>query len=270
MPEGPDVGGVFTVVLHWVETDRGMSLVNSVEQAAAAVARLMSEARHGLPVGETTWVIAPEHEGQEWLRVAFGSCERDESGDWRFGAPAFSECGPVEPDEWRLVEPEEFYATEWRPIGPDERVELRLNAEDCYKVRTGTCSLDAPAPLDGADGEAGWRHCRELADLASLWLRVKDELTEDRKGEVQGAKRVALSARRDWRAPYGTISRVKEADIVDVHRLYRRLAPNAAQSEHGTLDFSDGQHRWCSSRHAGLDLPVRVNFLKKRLTLPDE
>lgn len=249
-----------TVVLHGLKTDCGPSLTNSIEHAAAAVADLVPT--DILDPRSVRWVQAPEDESSGWREVAFG-ISRLEGDRWRFQDPSWKASDPVWFDE-ATDNAEVFYATEYRPIPDNDRVELRLDAGNCHERRTGRCSLELDAPLDEDESQASWDHCREFADFASLWMFVKDYLR--RTGdELGGVSEAVDAARSGWSAPYGTINEVGAEQVDTAYNLYRNLGPSASWIESGCWSFTDGQHRWCAARHAGLDVPIELTVIRRRL-----
>ena len=257
-----DDAGQPTVVLHGLETDWGYSLTNSIEHAASAVADLVPTAI--LDPRSVRWVQAPEDEDEGWREVTFGTCRYDGGADrWRFENPSWKDTEPVRFDE-ATGDPEVFYATEYRPIPDDDRVELRLDHSDCHERRTGRCSLELDAPSDDERSEASWGYCRGLADVASLWMFVKNYLRET-DCELGGVSEAVDAARSGWSAPYGTIGDVDAKQVARAYELYRHRAPGAAWIESECWSFGDGQHRWCAARHAGLAVPIELHVVRRRL-----
>jgi len=249
-----------TVVLHGLRTDCGSSLTNSIERAAMAVADLVPA--ENLDPSRARWVQAPEDEEDTWREVTFKSCTYSAADRrWQFSKPSWQGTEPVRFDE-ASDDPDVFYATEYRPIPAGDPVELRLNETDCHERRTGRCSLEIEEPADDELGEASWGYCRRLADLASLWLFVKEHFPESHDTLDDDA--AAAAAQQGWRPLYGTIDAVEPDTVRKAHRLYQDKI-EAARIENGCWSFIDGQHRWCASRHAGLDLPIKLHVVRPRL-----
>jgi len=250
-----------TVVLHGLRTDCGSSLTNSIEQAAMAVADLLVPAEN-LDPKWARWVQAPKDEGDTWQEVTFKSCHyNEEYRRWEFRNPSWQETKPVRFDE-ASGDPDVFYATEYRPIPAGDPVELRLNKTDCHERRTGRCSLEMEKPTDDKLGQASWGYCRRLADLASLWLFVKEHYPESHDTLDDDA--AAAAAQQGWQPLYGTIDAVEPNTVRKARELYQDQI-EAAWTENGCWSFRDGQHRWCASRHAGLDLPIKLHVVRRRL-----
>jgi len=255
-----------TVVLHGLRTDCGSSLDYSIARAAMAVADLVPATN--LDPSRARWVQAPEDEEDTWREVTFESCTySEEDRRWQFSNPSWQGTEPVRFDE-ASDDPDVFYATEYRPIPAGDPVELRLNETKCHERRTGRCSLEIEEPADdelGADDErdrASWGYCRRLADLASLWLFVKEHFPESH--DTLDYDAAAAAAQQGWRPLYGTIDAVKPATVSTAYQLYQDKI-EAGWIENRCWSFQDGQHRWCASRHAGLDLPIKLHVVRPRL-----
>jgi len=251
-----------TVVLHGLSTDWGYSLTNSIERAAMAVADLVPA--ETLDPSRARWVQAPEAEGDTWQEVTYESCTYSEADRrWEYINPSWQPTEPVRFDE-ASGDPDVFYATEYRPIPAGDPVELRLDETDCHERRTGRCSLKLDAPSDDERSEASWGYCRGLADVASLWMFVKNYLRET-DCELGGVSEAVDAARSGWSAPYGTIGDVDAKQVARAYELYRHRAPGAAWIESECWSFGDGQHRWCAARHAGLAVPIELHVVRRRL-----
>jgi hypothetical protein len=206
-------------------------------------------------------VQAPEDEEDTWREVTFKSCTYSAADRrWQFINPSWQGTEPVRFDE-ASDDPDVFYATEYRPIPAGDPVELRLNETECHERRTGRCSLEIEKRADDELGEASWQYCRHLADLASLWLFVKEHFPESHYTLDDDA---AAAAQQGWRPPYGTIDAVTPDTVRKARSLYQDQI-EASWTENGCWSFADGQHRWCASRRAGLDLPIKLRVVRHRL-----
>jgi len=211
------------------------SLTNSIERAAMAVADLVRGT---------------------WWEVTFESCTHSAADRWwQFSKPSWQGTEPVRFDEASDA-PYVFHI----PAG--DPVELRLGENDCHERRTGRCSLEIEEPADDELGEASWGYCRHLADLASLWLFVKENFPEGHDTLDDDA--AAVVAQQYWRPLYGTIDAVEPDTVRKARWLYQDQI-EATWTENGCWSFVDSQHRWCASRHAGLDLPIKLHVVRPRL-----
>jgi len=249
-----------TVVLHGLRTDCGSSLDDSysIVRAAMAVADLVPATN--LDPSRARWVQAPDDERNTWREVTFESCTyNEEYRRWEFRNPSWQGTEPVRFDE-ASDDPDVFYATEYRPIPAGDPVELRLDETECHERRTGRCSLEIEEPAGDDDKlpEASWRYCRRLADLASLWLFVKEHFPESNDTDA------AAAAQQGWQPPYGTIDAVERDTVRKARRLYQNQI-QAVWIENRCWSFEGGRHRWCASRHAGLDLPIKLRVVRRRL-----
>jgi hypothetical protein len=251
------------VVLHEFDRPGGPGICNAIEHAVAIVAD--AYLRHlNLEVTEVTWILHNDAQtsSEEWTRFTVSRLVEAPrtSRQPPYEVDFHGDCLPISRSEPHDLEDDYFSPAVFRPLDlATEQPELRLDANTCHERRTGLCSVTVDHPVDDErDGQASWSFCRELADLASLWQFIEDEVPHwlNEPDTPVEALRVAQAT---WRAPCGTITdptleHLKACRVLEHGRIHVTVLPN------GRTSFSDGQHRWCAASRAGVAMPVLLNL----------
>lgn len=150
-------------------------------------------------------------------------------------------------------------------------VPLGLTAGECHLRRTGVCSLDLGRARDLQRGDAGFDHCRYLADHLSLWTFIRTRLGEpapetgEALWEAAHAPAIEEAVRREWRPPFGSDTSTPGVAIERALQLYG--AVNAGQAVELVETpgrgpaFNDGRHRACVAGRQRLPFRARVKTL---------
>ena len=262
-----------TVVLHEFDRPGGPGICNRIENAVSIVADAYLP-HLDLEVTEVTWILrnGAQTSTEEWTRFSVHHLAEPPRSSWQspYDVEFHGDCLPISRSEPHDLDDDYFSPAAFRPLDlPAEQPELRLDSTTCHERRTGLCSVTVDHPVDGElDGQTSWSFCRQLADLASLWQFIEDQVPHWLNEPDAPAEALQL-ARATWQAPCGTITapdleHLERCRIFSHGRLHVTVLPN------GRTSFSDGQHRWGSASHAGIALPLLVNLPARRKLRPHD